>query len=481
MSEKFDIVIIGTGCGGAAAAALASYHGLKTLVLEKNKIIGGRCSTHEIRGFKMDHGHIVGQSDQGPHGEVLRRVKCEEFIPEYALANFLSQKVIIMGNTLSFPENYWKTWRLFKMLKVVRQLNIPWREYPGIGRLMLRIGIMSEKKKKQLDRVDVKTFVSGYTDNQYMHNMFGGLAGVCFGALPEEASTGELLRTFMDAARNNCAGYPITGEGIAAIPQSFLNAAEKLGAEVRTSASVSKIVVEDNQVKGLEVDGQMIETGFIISNAGINETVLGLVGEDKFDNKFTEHIKNLKYSFGGISLKYAIDKKVVDFQLGAKIPDDLDQHLSDVLSGKIPETMSMMLVCTSNIDKTLAPEGKQNLLIISPAPAAEPGTMKWEKWVDRLKEEVEDFVPGLKENTLFCVASTPDVIAAEAGRKYGDAVGVAQTIDQMGDKAPSSILPVKGLYCVGADIGSSGIATEMATQSALDLFDYLEKNNKFKK
>jgi phytoene dehydrogenase-like protein len=102
---------------------------------------------------------------------------------------------------------------------------------------------------------------------------------------------------------------------------------------------------------------------------------------------------------------------------------------------------------------------------------AEPGKVKWKPWVDSLKKQVADFVPGIERHTEFCVASSPDMIACENGRIYGDAVGVAQTIDQMGASAPSALSPIKGLYNVGADVGSSGIATEMATQSAIDLFE----------
>jgi hypothetical protein len=31
--------------------------------------------------------------------------------------------------------------------------------------------------------------------------------------------------------------------------------------------------------------------------------------------------------------------------------------------------------------------------------------------------------------------------------------------------------PIGGLYVVGADVGHEGVATEMATQSAIDLFE----------
>ena len=68
----YDIVIIGGGVGGTAIGAILASKGFKTLLLEKNKFLGGRCSTYEKDGFKIDVGvHLFGRSSKGPHGEIL--------------------------------------------------------------------------------------------------------------------------------------------------------------------------------------------------------------------------------------------------------------------------------------------------------------------------------------------------------------------------------------------------------------------------
>jgi phytoene dehydrogenase-like protein len=52
--SDYDIVIIGSGVGGTAVGALLASKNLNTLLIEKNEIIGGRCSTYEKDGFKID-------------------------------------------------------------------------------------------------------------------------------------------------------------------------------------------------------------------------------------------------------------------------------------------------------------------------------------------------------------------------------------------------------------------------------------------
>jgi phytoene dehydrogenase-like protein len=56
MIESTDLVIIGGGLGGLAAAALAAKAGLSVTVLEKASELGGRAGTTQKRGFSLNFG-----------------------------------------------------------------------------------------------------------------------------------------------------------------------------------------------------------------------------------------------------------------------------------------------------------------------------------------------------------------------------------------------------------------------------------------
>lgn len=66
MTEKYDIIIIGSGLGGLQSGVILSKKGYKVLVLEKNHQIGGSLQTFKRRGCTFSTGmHYVGNLDEG--------------------------------------------------------------------------------------------------------------------------------------------------------------------------------------------------------------------------------------------------------------------------------------------------------------------------------------------------------------------------------------------------------------------------------
>src|ERR1700761_660448 len=57
--ELFDAVVIGAGAGGMAAAARLNALGYRTLLAESRDRVGGRASTVEIDGFRVNTGALI--------------------------------------------------------------------------------------------------------------------------------------------------------------------------------------------------------------------------------------------------------------------------------------------------------------------------------------------------------------------------------------------------------------------------------------
>ena len=51
MDETYDAIIIGAGFGGSSCAALLAKRGLKTLLIEKNALVGGKAMTMSKEGM----------------------------------------------------------------------------------------------------------------------------------------------------------------------------------------------------------------------------------------------------------------------------------------------------------------------------------------------------------------------------------------------------------------------------------------------
>lgn len=80
--EKFDAIVIGAGFAGMNCAALLAHSGLRTLVIEKDPVIGGRAATYNYRGITMDRG--VHANPRGVHGYTARTtIEVGEELPNH--------------------------------------------------------------------------------------------------------------------------------------------------------------------------------------------------------------------------------------------------------------------------------------------------------------------------------------------------------------------------------------------------------------
>src|SRR3954447_2834058 len=57
--QTFDALVVGAGAGGVFAAARLAHFGYRTLVVERLDKVGGRASTTDVDGFKVNDGAIV--------------------------------------------------------------------------------------------------------------------------------------------------------------------------------------------------------------------------------------------------------------------------------------------------------------------------------------------------------------------------------------------------------------------------------------
>ncbi|MHC1591948.1 MAG: phytoene desaturase family protein, partial [Candidatus Helarchaeales archaeon] len=223
-----------------------------------------------------------------------------------------------------------------------------------------------------------------------------------------------------------------------------------------------------------------IPADLVISNAGIKETVLKMVGEKYFPKEYVEKIKKLEVSEGArtwafYSLKFGMDEKVITppivfpmrrVEKSAQIKSFKSLIEDYMLKDEIPPSSGMYVTVPSNMDPSLAPPNRQivNMGCIGPVKSKD-----YQKWYDFYISILETWIPDFRKHVLFMdVHRTGEPLQKWTGRFQGDAVGISQAVGQVGPDRPSPSTPINGLYLVGADVGSRGIGTELSALSAFD-------------
>ncbi len=443
------VVVIGSGIGGSAIGSLLSSRGFDVTVLEKHKLIGGRCCSREREGFILDLGvHTFSQSGAGPLGEVLRQSGRSDDVIKWTYTKNPTQKLNYLGRTIEYP-------------KGISDIGANVTEY---GNIISAIMKMSAEEMKSLDHTPLKEWLGTFTRNQVIYNILAYICELYFIVTPEKASTGEFIRSMKEQALKRASGYPEGGCRV--IPQSYLDVITANGGSIRTKAAVKRIIIENNEAKGVELDsGEVIQADIVISNADPGITVLDLAGEGNFPAEFVSGVKKLEYTPGAFLLKFALKEKITDEKfimfIGAS---DADEYLRKIENNEVPDKVNLMIPVISNLDPTTAPEGKQ-LIVAGTFPVKKPD---WKAWEKATMDSVKMVFPDIEKHAQFIESTTAQEIDGLLG-EGGSVIGLSQNVDQIGRKRVSQKSPVGNLYFVGSEAGGWGIGTELAATSALEL------------
>ncbi len=485
------VVVIGSGIGGSACAALVAKAGARPLLVEKNPRVGGSCSWYEKRGFHVDYGtHMFTRGDRGPLGVTLRRIGAAQRVPFLRISDLA--EVRGPGLSLVVPA---EAWRLPKFCAdAVRQLRIPLRELPRVVRMFWDLVSMPRHEIEAWDHRTIEDFIFRYTDHPRLFGLFGFLLGLYFILPPWEVSAGEAILCFQMMVRDNRLSYP--RGGAAAIPRAFCEATVRYGGELRTRAGV--VALERNAATGrwrvTLKNGDTVDAHAVVATTGLRDVVERLVGVHHFPSDYVQRVQALKKSYVAVQAKIALPKKreragciVGGWARDPTVDpwnitlDDYRRTFDDLDAGRVPRVVPVYCPIPTNFDASLAPPGAQLLTACAVAPCTDvkrpedtrAHARSDKAFIDGLLGAMKALVPGAVEEALFVDTMSTEALASWIGKAGGPAVSTGQTPSQVGRDRPSVRTPLPGLYVCGDGAGGRGIGTELACQSALECVDAL--------
>ncbi|CAG0968981.1 prolycopene isomerase [Myxococcaceae bacterium] len=474
MAERYDAIVIGAGMGGASCAALLAKRGLRVLVLDKNSIPGGKAMTLAKRGFGYELWPIVG----GPSlGSQFERVLAELGVPGEVEILAPKQKNLLVyrradgsvGRVVGSarPEDA-------NPLLLAELLGLGEAEVAEAARLMMDIVSMPAAEVDALDDVSLADVIARYRVPQSVVSYWGMWVNIVFVVGLDRVAASEAILTFQDFMRNGAGRYH--GGGFGKMAEAFCRSVERSGGSVRLRARVERIRIEDGAVRGVDTDAGAFDAPIVVSNAGIQPTVLRLAGEENFGKPYVERVRSLVPSEAIIGFRYFMDRPVIEHGMAISFSDASHLHaarLAEIEAGRLPDEPLLFCVVPSAYDPGLASEGGQCALvgtICTPDPDfahAEALLERLDSHFRRLWPEAEKAVQRVERYTSADVSSlTRDRAVVRQG---GECIGLAQSVGQCGRHKPDARAPVHGLYFVGCDAGGRGCGTHQAVDSGVNV------------
>ena len=486
MTDQYDVIIVGAGIGGSACAALLARRGVKTLLVDKNAIPGGKAITMSKDGFRYELWPICsGPSLGSQFARILDELGMQEDVelltPEQASALMYrpqgsSRYQCRVASAVPTAEG---------PMGIVELLAIQSHDLPEVARLFTDMTQMAAVEIDRLDDTTFAEFLSRYRLPQSLLSYLGLWSNIVFVVPVDLLAASEAVKTFQDFATGGAARYH--GGGYGRVAEVFCAGVERYGGRVLLKTKVERICIEDGAAAGVETDRGRFTAPIVVSNAGIQPTVLRLVGEQHFDRGFVSYVKGLVPSWGIMGIRYFLKRPFFEYPMYLAFSDESYVDTTRFLqmkAGHIPDELVVFNVVPAAYDRSLAPEGKQCALVgtlCSPDPDLAHAEALWAKLDDmvaRLWPGIEDAV-DFKERygTKHVSALTRERVLPGQG---GECIGLGQIVGQCGRHKPPARAPLRGLFFVGCDAGGYGCGTHQAADSAVNVAELVHREHRIR-
>jgi phytoene dehydrogenase-like protein len=511
--KPYDAVVIGAGHNGLTAAAYLAGAGYSTLVLERREIVGGCCVTEEIAPgcrasttsyiASMLRPEVLRDLELASFG--LRMVACDPFLQvpfaDGRIIRWWADRERVVEEIKKYSARDAKTFLRVddQLKKLARYLQPFFLEPPprigapgiaGLGEL-LRVG----KRFRNITSGEIGQLVSFLTgslgefldrnyESEQVKTMFlaNNVYGKHGGPYQPGTSLG-LLFHLLSGGEHELQGFNghVIG-GMGAIANAIAEAAKKRGVEIRTSASVARILVRHGQAQGVVLeDGTEIDAGVVLSNADPKRTFLAMVEAKELPEEFREKIRGIKMAgpCAKVNMVLGEEPRFTATPEGAPPQErslftlvkslEFAERCYDIAKfGEIPEQLWVDCVVASNVDDSLAPAGKHVMTCFVQYVPYRLAAGNWDENRDllarRVLKKIAEFAPNVPEAIEAMQVITPLDLERTYGLTEGNIFHGDLNLEQLFFLRPvvgwaQYRTPIKGLYLCGAGAHPGGGVT----------------------
>ena len=528
MSQSYDAIIIGGGHNGLVAAAYLARSGARTLVLESRATLGGAATTES-------------PWEDAPHLRVTRLSYVMSLMPPTIVRDLSLErhgyKVHPMGPYYqAFPDGgsltiyedpartheelarwskkdadtypKWNAW-LAGLAEVLGPLltQVP----PKIGSRRPSdlidlaklawskrdITVRSTADVTRLFTMSVADLLDDWFESPQIKGSLAvnGVIGTWAG--PYEPGTAYVMahHSIGDVGDGQLGSWGYPEGGMGAVSEAIARAAREFGAEIRTRARVSQVLVRNGRAYGVALDnGDEILAPLVVTTLHPRTAFLDQIPRRELPEDFVGDIEHWKTRSGVVKINLALgelpnftanpSRGQAEHHTGsvemAPSMEFIEAAFQDARNGRAALAPFSDGVIPTTLDKTLNPDGTHIMSLFTqwvPSEwASEPHTEELEAYTDRLIDLYDQVAPGFKGSILHRDIVGPHEMEVEYGLIGGNIFHGELSLEQLFHMRPAPGFadyrtPIAGLYngssATHAGGGVCGIPGWQAARAAL--------------
>jgi len=491
LNRAYDVIVIGSGIGGLAAAAILSKAGKKVLVLERHYTAGGFTHTFQRKGYEWDVGvHYIGevhrknsvlrrafdflsdgQLDWAPMPEVYDKIFFNGDAYEYAAGaeNFKQHLAAAFPGERKALDRYVDL--LFQASRSAKGFFMEKALPPFFGKIARPF--LTSKFRRFSERTTHEV-LSSLTSDEKLIGVLSAQYGD-YGLPPRQSSFAAhamVAKHYLDGGN-----YPVGGSG--RIAETIGAVIESSGGSLFAKAEVESILLRGSAAVGVRMkNGDEILAPLVISDVGVFNTFRLL--EEKFADRFgiLKKLTQIKASLSHLCLYLGFKESAESLKLPKNnlwiYPGyDHDRNIEAFVRDPSSPLPVVYISFPSAKDPSWNARfpGRSTIEIISFAPFewfhrwegsawnkrdTDYKTFK-EAFADRMLETLNHHLPQLKGKIDHREISTPLTTRHFCNYQNGEIYGLEHTPNRFRQNWLRPRTPIKNLFLTGQDIVTDGV------------------------